>query len=213
MIDALRKLLETADGSVFDSGACADANHGNPPVLPKRKYSKGGRIPAENRLLFRRLLPVATVQFLPDSLEFLRRGLEKEPDQLKTELSMGPFDQAGGNKERLNNSNRVHTVYFQYPETLEYYFGLTPSAFSDFVCEWIGIVSDCYILRSASLDTPYRVFTVNDNLDTIHASYEEYSMDPSAGGTGENTATFNAENIVNMEALNKFYDDSDGSFA
>lgn len=46
-------------------------------------------------------------------------------------------------------------------------------AFSDYICDWLGIVNDCYILHSRSLEEAFQLFQSISPLETLHDSDEE----------------------------------------
>lgn len=47
------------------------------------------------------------------------------------------------------------------------------SSFLKFICDWIGVVHDCYVSVSSSLQNPFCPFVHNSSLPMIFESDEE----------------------------------------
>lgn len=80
---------------------------------------------------------------------------------------------SGSGTERLEDVSRHHTIVFVYPSDNHYYIALTEMAFEKTFREWIGMVPDCYILDTKSLDNDFEVFTSSDVLYLMHESDEK----------------------------------------
>lgn len=67
----------------------------------------------------------------------------------------------------VEKSKRFHTVLFYYLSNGLFYLSLTNKAFAKYICPWIGVVSDGYILNSTSINKVLQVFKNSIKLDVI----------------------------------------------
>lgn len=148
---------------------------GQSEVMPskKRGRSRGGRKPMQNVRNFQRYLPIAVCQLSNFCLSQYKSAVNR------LNLVMDNMDRISsigceyGQGSVLDNSTRHHTLAFRYPTNGHIYIALTCDAFADYICEWVGVVSDCYVLHSASKLAPLRQFRKDDALDLLHDSDEE----------------------------------------
>lgn len=75
--------------------------------------------------------------------------------------------------DHLNNEERNNTVATVYPGNGYFYIALTSQTFINFVCKWILLVSDCYILCSRSQSATFKTFSVQYVLVVIYNIDEE----------------------------------------
>lgn len=68
--------------------------------------------------------------------------------------------------------NRNYIIAFQYFVTRQYYITLAPEAFPAFMCGWVGLVSEFYILKTNSLDEKSDPFVIS-SMQTIIESDEK----------------------------------------
>lgn len=102
-------------------------------------------------------------------LNFLKNVLQNGLNAIR--IQMGVFT-GEGIIERIGSRLRGSTVAFKYPRNGRYYIALNHHSFGDYVCGWIGCVHDCYILQSASLNTPFNPFEDRTSLDIVESHNE-----------------------------------------
>lgn len=73
----------------------------------------------------------------------------------------------------MNKIGLDHMVCFKRSDNGHYYIGFTVHSLIDFICHWMGDVSDCYNLFSRSLYEPFNSLQSLSPLDVIYESYEE----------------------------------------
>lgn len=144
------------------------------------QQAKGGRVPLESVRRFRSLLPTAASQFLQRAHALFTRALARDQYTLQTELSVR---ESGTDLERLNNKNRMYTIAFRYPVNRHYFIALTQHTFADCICKWVGVVTDCVLLHSRSLDGEFHLFQTSDVLDRIQEDDEDVNVQVLQEGT------------------------------
>lgn len=80
---------------------------------------------------------------------------------------------SNGYELTLANSSRASFTAFHYPGNGHVYVSLARRAFSDFIFDCIGFVSDWYSLHSSSLHATLCIFDEAQILDVIKDSDEE----------------------------------------
>lgn len=65
------------------------------------------------------------------------------------------------------------------PSNCRFYIALTALAFKQFICSWIGLVNDFYILQTTFLDCGFVPSSSEVSLEKINKSYEEFQSDTS----------------------------------
>lgn len=58
----------------------------------------------------------------------------------------------GSDENSLNNEERKHTIAMMMPSNGHVYVALNRRSFNEYICDWLGLVHDCYILRTCSID-------------------------------------------------------------
>lgn len=129
-----------------------------------RRQRKGGRLPLDSVRRLNGLLPTAAAQFLREAHDLFWNQISGDIHDIDRELNV---KRDGSEQTRLNNKNRQHTIAFRYPSNGHYYIALSQFAFSEVVCDWIGKVSDCYILHSQTLELEFKVFEDSDVFDLL----------------------------------------------
>lgn len=79
-------------------------------------------------------------------------------------------------RNNLRNRERENTVHFRIPTNGHYCIALTTKAFSDYICDWIGSQSGCYILHSRILEEIFLTLQSDFPFDSIRDSDEEQSL-------------------------------------
>ena len=125
---------------------------------------KGGKSPMDASNRYRKLLPLAAAQFLVHARNSLESLLSSDSHRFEMEMKIGGH---GDLEQRLHNAHRQHTIAFKYPPNGHFYIALRASAFKNVVCSWIGLVSDCYILKSKSLEHPLTPFQNGGHIETL----------------------------------------------
>lgn len=121
---------------------------------------KGGTLPQERPRRIKALLSIAATSRLDSCYKILREEVPRQNADLKTELSV---EFTGTKENRLNNVNREHTIAFRMRNNEHYYIGLTwIHAFSGNICDWMGLVNNCYILHSKHHESPFMRFQAQD---------------------------------------------------
>lgn len=111
--------------------------------------------------------------------------------------------------ERMNDSNREHTVCFKIPDTGHYYIGLTAYAFNDYFFDRIGNVADCYNLHSQRLEGPFIFF---DSFDSLAALYEsDENQDVSAVNEANHNCNDESDQELEQYSRMLLVGDSDDS--
>lgn len=161
-------------------GRIGNSENATPTTATKRNQAfrrRGGRKPLDSVQRFQSHLPMAVSQLMSyccDEYRFecAERGLSQ--DELRI-ISRGPKSGVAGlrHKTTLDNHSRQHTLSFRYPANGHYYVSLTNQSFADFICDWIGVVNDCYILHANALEKPLLPFDHAQVQEFINESDEE----------------------------------------
>lgn len=80
-------------------------------------------------------------------------------------------------KDESENVQRLHTLVFFYNKNGLCNVALTKGAFGDFVCLWIGIVSNCYVMHSHSRTSMLMPLCESDVFHLVQESDEEMGRD------------------------------------
>lgn len=104
---------------------------------------------------------------LKSSLFCFKWFRESSANAFETALSQGTTKFVVLIDETTHNPNREHTVCFEMPDIAHYYIGLTVHDFSDFICDDIGNVFDCYVLHSQPLEGPFVPFNLFNPLEVF----------------------------------------------
>lgn len=78
----------------------------------------------------------------------------------------------------VRNDDREQTIAFIKPSSGHYLVAFIVHAFKDFSCDWIGLISDCYIFHAFSLDSQFINFNPDFSLKTIQESDGEIQDNP-----------------------------------
>ena len=138
--------------------------------------SKGGTIPSDSRRSLKQLLPVAASNVLNDAMETVKNVMETEKNNTIEELKVGS-PELGSEVNRLQNNYRQYTLAFKHPTNNRYYISIDANTFSKCICSWYGLVSDCYILQSESLDKQFKPFQSEHPIDVLNESDEDEEVD------------------------------------
>lgn len=103
------------------------------------------------------MLPIAAINLLSDLCNIFQQFFAFSRENIDLDLSA---NREYFIEEALNNETREHTICFKMPDNKHHYIALTVYAFSDYICQWIGSVNDCYILHSGSPNRPFQNFRV-----------------------------------------------------
>lgn len=74
---------------------------------------------------------------------------------------------------KIDSSQRNHTVAFQYPENGHCYIAFSFDSFCRFICSWIVVVRNCYLLVSSLLQNTFYPFVHNTPFLMIFESDKE----------------------------------------
>lgn len=83
-----------------------------------------------------------------------------------------PVQRDGKKDERLHYFSRYHSIAFCMPSNGNPYPAFTMDAFRRYACGWIGVVHNCCILHSRSLDKVYKKFDLQYSMSFIDQSNE-----------------------------------------
>lgn len=77
---------------------------------------------------------------------------------------------------RHDNEFRDQTIAFRMPPSGNVYIDFTMKAFRQYICEWMGVVRDYYILHSRILDKAFKPFDLQESMNFINESNEDESI-------------------------------------
>lgn len=126
-----------------------------PTTATKRNQAfrtRGGHKPLDSVQRFQSYLPMAVSPLMSCfsdeyKFEYADRGLSQ--DELRfigrdTNSSVAGLSLTTAN----DNHSRQHTLSIRYPANGRFYISYTNHSLADFICDWIGVVNDCYILHA-----------------------------------------------------------------
>lgn len=132
--------------------------------------NRGGTIPPDTARITKSLLPVSATNQAQYCYKLFckHRPISNPGTSIKRSVLS-----SGSISDRVNNSERDHTVCFRMPKTKHHYIALTVHAFKDYVSDWIGNVNDFYILHSRYLDRSFEPFSSTVPLESVLDSNKE----------------------------------------
>lgn len=146
-----------------------------PTFAEKRKWSqRGSRKPLATIRSFKRYMPAAVCELLDFCCcqylyEWKNCGLNQDDLWfVATDRKMGGPSSTFDNC--LDDLSQRHEIASHYPGNAQTYISLTSREFSDFICVWIGAVSDCYNLRANPLQTTICTYDKAPVLEVIKDS-------------------------------------------
>lgn len=174
--DAVDALMQSADVG----GEVVETNEPNEIHLPagiqgyQKRINRGGTAPQESLKRLKVMLPIAAANLMSECFEIIQQHCNLSQEKFNLEFSASSGKSV---EKKMNNEDREFTICFQMPDNGHYYIALTVHAFSDYICEWIGRVHDCYILHSSSLDMPFQKFKNTNPFPVLFESDEEDGED------------------------------------
>lgn len=108
------------------------------------------------------------------SFNIFKRGAVASGVDIESKIS---FKTVGLETERLQNGERVLTIVFKMASSGLYYITLITQAFEKYVCDWIGLVNDCYDLHVSTLYGRSTTFNPDLSLEKGNESDEEINTE------------------------------------
>lgn len=154
--------IETVKGRDTD----AECAIGNVKTCPK-----GGTSLQKSSKRIKASLEIAATNFSDSCYTIFGEEPVRQKAELKTELSV---DFTGTEESLSINVNRERTIAFRILSNGHYYIGLTIHTFSEYICDWMGLFNDCYILHSEHLESSFMHFRGQDELKHMSESNKGY---------------------------------------
>lgn len=82
-------------------------------------------------------------------------------------------------EERLNNEGQKHTIAMIMPSNGHVYVELNQRSFNAYICDWVGVAHECYILRARNIDESLTCFQHSPCDDIVNESDDESGFDSS----------------------------------
>lgn len=139
-----------------------------------KKSNEGETISHDSARELKRLLPAAAINLMNICFEIFKHGAVASAVDDENGLSFKPI---GSELDRPQNGEREPTTVFKMSSNGQVYIALTAHAFKDYVCDWIWLVNDCYILHVSSLDGRLTKFYLGFSLENFNESDEELHND------------------------------------
>lgn len=147
MTSSIDAFLETLETPNVDTDIYTTDNR-----TGKKKISRrGGRVPLDSVVRFRRILPDAASFFLYDSLTLFQYRLNLDGMSAAAEISLSCY---GNEENRLRNCERPYTKAFRHPKSGLHYVSLTSATFFEILCDKMGAATYCFILYTSSMTDP-----------------------------------------------------------
>lgn len=150
-----------------------------PPPDKARSFwtRKGGTILHESALRLTKILPVADSKSFFHFSQVSKMYLKTLDDPVGNELVELEVSTESTPEEGPNNNTRQHTIRFQYPINRYYYVALTVASFQGILCDWYGIVHNCFLLNAKSICDTFTTFDGNMTFNKLYESDEENGSD------------------------------------
>lgn len=99
------------------------------------------------------MLPMAGVNLLSDCCDIFRDYCAF--DYLYTKLELSATSTRSIEERMNNNRSREVTICFEISDNGHYHIALRVHGFKDYICHWIGVVCNQYILLFGSSAAPF----------------------------------------------------------
>lgn len=107
-------------------------------------------------------------------MDIFKRGAVAFAVNVKSELYFKPVETEIA---WLRNGDRELTIPFKMPSNGHYYIAFWDLAFIEYVCNWNGLVNDCYTLHLFTLDGPFKTFYPDFRPEKVNESDKELHHD------------------------------------